>query len=218
MGERMSRMSQEAAARELICEVGRRLWQVGFAPANAGNMTVRLDADRLLGTPTRVSKGFMAPEQMVLLHTDGHTLGPGQASSEVLMHLAVYRRRPDVGGIVHVHPPVATGFAAAGLALPCDILTEVLGTLGEVPLVPVAVPGTPEVPGNLEPFLRDYDAFLLANHGALTVGADLWQAFYRMEIVEHAAQVALTAHQLGGPAVIPPEKAVLMRVKRPPVE
>ena len=208
----------EAEARELMCEVGRRLWQVGFAPANAGNLTVRLGADRLLCTPTLVSKGFMAPEQMVLLGPDGATIGPGRASSEVLMHLAVYRSRPDVQGIVHVHPPVATGFAAAGLALPCDILTEVLGTLGTVPLVPVAVPGTAEVPGNLQPFLADYDAFLLANHGALTVGADLWQAFYRMEIVEHAAQVALVAHQLGGAAPIPPDKAALMRVKRPTVE
>ncbi|MBU0609114.1 MAG: class II aldolase/adducin family protein [Armatimonadetes bacterium] len=206
----------EAQARELMCEIGRRLWQVGFAPANAGNLTIRLGDDRLLCTPTLVSKGFMSPDEMVLLSLDGQPLGPGRASSEVRMHLAVYQARPDVGGIVHVHPPVATGFAAAGLALPCDILTEVLGTLGSVPLVPVAVSGTEEVPDNLRPFLADYDAFLLANHGALTVGADLWQAFHRMEIVEHAAQVALVAHQLGGATPIPAAKAETMCVKRPP--
>ena len=206
----------EAQARELMCEVGRRLWQVGFAPANAGNLTIRLGDHRLLCTPTLVSKGSMSPDEMVLLSPDGQPLGPGRASSEVRMHLAVYQARPDVGGIVHVHPPMATGFAAAGLALPCDILTEVLGTLGSVPLVPVAVSGTEEVPDNLRPFLADYDAFLLANHGALTVGADLWQAFYRMEIVEHAAQVALVAHQLGGATPIPAAKAEVMRVKRPP--
>lgn len=204
----------EAQARELICEVGRRLWQVGFAPANAGNMTVRLSNDRLLCTPTLVSKGFMKPEEMVVLTLDGAVIGPGRASSEVLMHLEVYRQRPEVGGVVHVHPPVATGFATAGLALPSDILTEVLGTLGGVPLVPLSVPGTPEVPDNLRPFLAGHDAFLLANHGALTVGEDLWQAFYRMEIVEHSAQVALAAHQLGGASRIPPERAALMRVKR----
>lgn len=204
----------EAQARELICEVGRRLWQVGFAPANAGNMTVRLSDDRLLCTPTLVSKGFMKPEEMVVLSLDGAVTGPGRASSEVLMHLEVYRQRADVGGVVHVHPPVATGFAAAGQALPDDILTEVLGTLGSVPLVPLAVPGTPEVPDNLRPFLAGHDAFLLANHGALTVGEDLWQAFYRMEIVEHSAQVALAAHQLGGAARIPADRAALMRVKR----
>lgn len=204
----------EMSAREVMCEVGRRLWQVGFAPANAGNLSTRLDDGRLLCTPTLVSKGFMQPEEMVVLDLEGRTIGPGKASSEVLMHLEVYRRRPDVAGVVHVHPPVATGFAAAGQALPCDILTEVLGTLGEVPLVPLSVPGTPEVPENLAPFLADYDAFLLANHGVLTVGPDLWQAFYRMEIVEHAAQVALVAHQLGGAERIPPERAALMRVKR----
>lgn len=203
----------ETQAREMMCEVGRRLWQVGFAPANAGNLTVRLDAERLLCTPTLVSKGFMNPEDMVLLDLQGKPLGPGRASSEVLMHLEVYRQRPDVGGVVHVHPPVVTGFAAAGLALPCDILTEVLGTFGEVPLVPLSVPGTPEVPDNLSPFLRSHEAFLLANHGALTIGPDLLQALYRMEILEHAAQVALVAHQLGGASVIPPDRADLMRVK-----
>lgn len=207
-------MIDEVQAREQICEVGRRLWQVGFAPANAGNMTVRLSDDRLLCTPTLVSKGFMQTEEMVVLDLEGAVIGSGRASSEVLMHLEVYRQRPDVGGVVHVHPPVATGFAAAGLSLPSDILTEVLGTLGEVPLVPLSVPGTPEVPDNLSPFLAGHDAFLLANHGVLTVGADLWQAFHRMEIVEHAAQVALVAHQLGGASRIPPERAALMRVKR----
>lgn len=204
----------ETQARELMCEVGLRLWQVGFAPANAGNLSVRLGEDRLLCTPTLVSKGGMKPEDMVLLNLAGETLGPGKASSEVLMHLEVYRRRPDVAGVVHVHPPYATGFACANLPLPCAILTEVLGTLGEVPLVPLSVPGTTEVPDNLAPFLADYDAYLLANHGVLTVGADLWQAFYRMEIVEHAAQVAVVAQQLGGAKVISPERAALMRVKR----
>lgn len=188
---------------------------MGFAPANAGNLSVRLDADRLLCTPTMVSKGFMSPEDLVVLDLEGRVQGPGLASSEVLMHLAVYARRPDVGGVVHVHPPVATGFAAAGLALPDNILTEVLGTLGAVPLVPLSVPGTAEVPDNLAPFLADYDAYILANHGVLTVGEDLWQAFYRMEIVEHSAQVALVAGQLGGAAVIPEDRARLMRVTRP---
>ena len=204
----------EKQARELICEVGRRLWQVGFAPSNAGNMTVRLSDDRLLCTPTLVSKGFMKPEEMVLMNLAGEALGPGRASSEVLMHLEVYRQRPDVGGVVHVHPPVATGFAAAGRGLPDDLLTEVLGTLGTVPLVPLSVPGTAEVPDNLRPFLAGHDAFLLANHGALTVGQDLWEAFYRMEIVEHSAKVALAAEQLGGPCRIPPQRAALMRIKR----
>lgn len=195
----------EAELREAICEAGRRLWQLGYTPANAGNLSVRLDAERLLCTPTGVSKGFMQPADLVVLDYDGQPLGPGQASSEVLMHLAFYRQRPEVGAVVHVHPPVATGYAASGLPFPDNVLTEAVCLLGRVPTAAFATPGTPEVPAVLEPYLEHGVAYLLANHGAITLGADLWATYHLMEVLEHAAQVSLVTAQLRSLAPIPPE-------------
>jgi len=149
----------------------------------------------------------------VLLRLDGRPLGPGQVSSESQLHLTCYRERPDIGGVVHVHPPVATGFACSNRALPVDILTEAVCLLGEVPTVAPATPGTPEVPAALAPHLSGAVAFLLANHGALTLGGDVWEAFHRMEVLEHAAQVALAALQAGGLRPIP--EAMLEKLARP---
>jgi L-fuculose-phosphate aldolase len=203
----------EQQLREDICEIGRRVWQLGMAPANAGNVSARLADETVLCTPTGVSKGFMQPADLVLLRLDGRPLGPGQVSSESQLHLTCYRERPDIGGVVHVHPPVATGFACSNRALPVDILTEAVCLLGEVPTVAPATPGTPEVPAALAPHLSGAVAFLLANHGALTLGGDVWEAFHRMEVLEHAAQVALAALQAGGLRPIP--EAMLEKLARP---
>jgi L-fuculose-phosphate aldolase len=186
--------------REDICEVGRRLWTRGFVASNDGNISVRLSTDRLLVTPTSVSKGFMSPDMMVVTDMDGALVegAPGRrASSELLMHLAAYRQRPDVHAVVHAHPPLATGFAVAGIPLDRAVLAEVVTTLGSIPIAAYGTPSTPELPAAVEPWVRTHDGILLANHGALALGADLFAAYYKMETIEHFARISLVARTLG---------------------
>jgi len=202
----------EGLLRAALCEVGRRMWQRGFVAGNDGNLSARLGASRLLATPTGVSKGFMAPQQLVVLDLDGSVLeGEAPPSSEILMHLAVYAERPDVQAVVHGHPPVATGFAAARRRIPTEILTEATVVLGEVAITDYATPGTPEVPGVLQPHLRDHDFFLLANHGVLVLGPDLWEAYHRLEQLESCAHVAVVAAQIGGGRAISYEQLARLR-------
>jgi len=183
-----------------IVEVGRRLWTRGFVASNDGNISVRLPGDRLLMTPTSVSKGFMAPEMMVITDMDGRLLSgePGRkASSEILMHLVAYRHRPDVQAVVHAHPPLSTGFAVAGIPLDRAVLAEVVTTLGSIPIAEYGTPSTPELPAAVEPYIKTHDALLLANHGALALGRDLFAAYYKMETIEHFARISLVARLLG---------------------
>lgn len=183
-----------------IVEVGRRLWTRGFVASNDGNISVRLPGDRLLMTPTSVSKGFMTPEMMVITDMDGRLLSgePGRkASSEILMHLVAYRHRPDVHAVVHAHPPLSTGFAVAGIPLDRAVLAEVVTTLGSIPIAEYGTPSTPELPAAVEPYIKKYDAVLLANHGALALGRDLFAAYYKMETIEHFARISLVARLLG---------------------
>ncbi len=208
-------MPSEQQLRADICEVGRRMWQRGLTAASDGNISVRLSAEEYLATPTGVSKGFMTPEIIVRVDAQGRPLpGEGRPSSEFLLHLAVYRRRPDVCAVVHAHPPLATGFAAAGISLESPILTEVVGGLGPIPLAEYGTPSTEELPRSIEPLLDEHDAFLLANHGALTVGRDVFEAYFRMETVEQCAQVTLVTHQLGGARLIPAEKLTALQAIR----
>ncbi len=199
-------MSDEKALRELICEVGRRLWQLGMVAANDGNISVRLDEETVLCTPSGVSKGFMLPDIMAKLTVDGEVLGDAEASSEVAMHLEAYRVRADVNAVVHAHPPLATGYAISGRPLPVNILAETVTAFREVPVAECATPGTQEVVTAVQPHLAKHDAILLMNHGALTLGADLEQAYFRMEILEHFAKTALAVAQLGSAQEIPPEQ------------
>jgi L-fuculose-phosphate aldolase len=183
-----------------IVEVGRRLWTRGFVASNDGNISVRLPGDRLLMTPTSVSKGFMSPEMMVITDMDGRLLSgePGRkASSEILMHLVAYRHRPDVHAVVHAHPPLSTGFAVAGIPLDRAVLAEVVTTLGSIPIAEYGTPSTPELPAAVEPYIKTHDALLLANHGALALGRDLFAAYYKMETIEHFARISLVARLLG---------------------
>ena len=170
----------------------------GYTASNDGNISVRLGADRLLMTPKSVCKGFMTPDMMCITDLDGRKLqGDRDPSSEMLMHLEVYRQRPDVQAVVHAHPPTATGFAVAGIPLDRAVLAEVLTTLGSIPIAEYATPSTKELPEAVRKYIKAHDGMLLANHGALTVGGDLFAAYYKMETIEHFAKISLVARLLG---------------------
>jgi L-fuculose-phosphate aldolase len=189
----------EIQLREDIVEVGRRLYARGYTASNDGNISTRLDDRRLLMTPRSVCKGFMSPGMMVITDLDGKKLaGDHDPSSEMQMHLEVYRQRPDAHAVVHAHPPMATGFAVAGIPLDRAVLAEVVTTLGSVPIADYATPSTKELPEAVRKYVKAHDGMLLANHGALTLGADLFAAYYKMETIEHFAHISLVARLLGG--------------------
>ena len=181
-----------------VIHVGERMYARGYVASNDGNLSVRLSEDRLLITMTGVSKGFLTPDKLIVVDYDGRVIsGRGEPSSEMKMHLMVYRERPDVHAVVHAHPPTATGFAVAGVNLPDTLLPEAVVSLGFVPIAPYGTPGTMELVESLRAYVRDYDAVLLENHGALTLGPDIVAAYHKMEIMEHCAQIALVARMIG---------------------
>jgi L-fuculose-phosphate aldolase len=183
-----------------IVEVGRRLWTRGFVASNDGNISVRIGPDRLLVTPASVSKGFMTPDMMVVTDLEGRLVAgaPGRVpSSEILMHLVAYQQRADVGAVVHAHPPLSTGFAVAGIPLDRAVLAEVVTTLGSIPIAEYGTPSTRELADAVTPYLKAHDGLLLANHGALALGRDLFSAYYKMETIEHFARISLVARLLG---------------------
>ena len=191
-------MRTEEQIRADIVECGRRLWHRGFVASNDGNISVRLDEHRLITTPTAVSKGFMTPDMMVITDLEGKKIaGERNASSELKMHLEVYRHRPDVRAVVHAHPPTATGFAVAGIPLDRAVLAEVITTLGSIPIAEYATPSTEELPAAVRKYIKAHDGLLLANHGALAIGGDVYAAYYRMETIEHFATISLVARTLG---------------------
>lgn len=186
-------------ARETICEIGRRMYARGFVAANDGNISVKCSEGAIWTTPTGVSKGYMTPEMLVKLDMEGNVLeGYSVPSSEIKMHLRVYRENPEVGAVVHAHPPVATAFAIARKELQKPILPEAVVLLGRVPVAPYGTPGSSEIPDAIEPFCKDYNAVLLANHGALTWGRDGIEAYFRMESLEHYATILLNTEKVGG--------------------
>jgi L-fuculose-phosphate aldolase len=196
----MDQPRTDADLRADIVEVGRRLWTRGYVASNDGNISVRLDDARLLMTPASVSKGFMTPDMMVVTDLDGRLLegAPGRKpSSEAMMHLVVYRNRPDVRAVVHAHPPLATGFAVAGVPLDRAVLAEVVTTLGSIPIAEYGTPSTRALAEAVEPYVKAHDGLLLANHGALALGKDLFAAYYKMETIEHFARISLVARLLG---------------------
>jgi L-fuculose-phosphate aldolase len=191
-------MSSERQHRLAIVQYGRQLHDNGLVAATDGNLSVRLDDRRLLVTPTCMSKGMMRPSDMVVVDMEGNRLsGKRRVSTEIGMHLLIYRLRPDVCGIVHAHPPTATGFAASGLDLNRPLVCEVVVGLGSIPLARYGTPGTPELTDGLEPLIPGHDAILMANHGVVTFGSSLENAYMKMETVEHFAQIALVTHLLG---------------------
>jgi L-fuculose-phosphate aldolase len=181
-------------------------------PGTSGNLSVRLDASRLLVTPTGVSKFLLRPADMVIVDLGGKQLnGYRKMTSEVSMHLAIYRHRADVTAVVHSHPPIATAFACVGRGLDEMLCQEAVMTLGVVPLATYAATGTEEVAASLTPFIPDHDAILLANHGAVSYGRNLLEAFQRMETVEHLAHITFVAHQLGAPRTLEHEQIRQLR-------
>ncbi len=194
----------ERDLRQDIVEIGRLVWQKGWVASNDGNISIRLDPDRLLCTPTGVSKGMMHPEDLIIVDMQGRKLeGRREGTTEISMHLTIYNLRPDIRAVVHAHPPVATGFATAGRALNLALLPEVIIGLGCVPLVDYGLPGTPELIEPMLPMIPKYDALIMGNHGAVCYGEDVYKAFFRMETVEHFARITLVAELLGGPKVLP---------------
>ncbi len=191
-------MKSERQHREDIVRFGKMLHGRGFVAATDGNLSVRLDHESVLSTATGMSKGMMEPEDLIVVDMQGRkVMGRRQPSSEIAMHLMIYRLRPDAHGIVHAHPPTATGYAAAGLPLNQALLSEVVIGLGCVPLAKYGTPGTPELAAALKPLIPQYDAILMANHGVVTYGEDLLKAYMKMETVEHFARIALVTHMLG---------------------
>ena len=191
-------MTNEPQLRADIVEVGRRMYARGYTASNDGNLSARLGSDRLLMTPKSVCKGFMTPDMMCITDLEGRKLqGDRDPSSEMLMHLEVYRQRQDVEAVVHAHPPIATGFAVAGIPLDRAVLAEVLTTLGSIPIADYATPSTKELPEAVRKYIKAHDGMLLANHGALTVGGDLFGAYFKMETIEHFATISLVARLLG---------------------
>jgi L-fuculose-phosphate aldolase len=194
----------ERELREDIVEIGRLVYQKGWVAANDGNITIRMGPDRILATPTGVSKGMMKPEDLIIVDMKGNKIeGRKERTSEILMHITIYEMRPDIFSVVHAHPPVATGFAAAGRPLNLALLPEVIIGLGCVPLADYGLPGTPALTEPMLPYIPKYEAIMMGNHGAVCYGEDVYKAFFRMETVEHFARISLVAELLGGPTVLP---------------
>ena len=207
-------MSVESLRADIV-EIGRRMYARGYTASNDGNISVRMGPDRLLMTPKSVCKGFMTPDMMCVTDLNGKKIaGDRDPSSEALMHLEVYRQRPDVNAVVHAHPPTATGFAVAGIPLDRAVLAEVLTTLGSIPLAEYATPSTSELPEAVRKYIKAHDGMLLANHGALTVGADLYSAYYKMETIEHFAHISLVARMLGRENLISREEVMRLQALR----
>lgn len=187
-----------------IVEVGKLIYQKGWVAANDGNISIRLDDNSILCTPTRISKGMMSPDDMIVVDMNGNKIaGERGCTSEIAMHLTIYKIREDVQSVVHAHPPVSTGFASAGRALDLALLPEVVVTMGSIPLAEYGLPGTPALTEGMMPFIPKYDAILMANHGAVCYGEDVFTAYFRMETMEHFARITLVAELLGGAKPLP---------------
>lgn len=201
-------MSNEGALRQEICEVGRRLYAKGYVASNDGNVSVRLDGDAALATPTGVSKGSLTPDMICKVNLEGEQLeGYLKVSSEIRLHLHCYRKREDVRAVVHAHPPYATGFAVAGIPLDQLTLPETIVSFGCIPLAPYATPGTQALPNSIDGLVETCDAIMLANHGAVTIGSSPLSAYYKMETMEHTAHITWVARSLGGVQELNEEQA-----------
>jgi L-fuculose-phosphate aldolase len=188
----------EWKVREEMCEVGRRLYNKGFAAANDGNISFRLAEDRVLCSPTRVSKGFMRPDDLCVVDMDGKQVsGKRKRSSEILLHLTIMQHRPDIRSCVHCHPPHATAFAVAHEPIPKCVMPEFEVFLGEVAITPYETPGGQAFADTVIPYVKDTDTILLANHGTITAGADLMDAYFKTEIIDAYCRILLLTRQLG---------------------
>ena len=197
-------MNERDARREIV-RVGELMYGRGYVVSSDGNLSVRLEDGRVVATPTQVCKGRMTEDMLAVTDLDGKPLNDRRASSELAMHLLVYRERPDVRAVCHAHPPHGSAFAVAGLAIDQPILSEVILTLGCVPLAEYGTPSTDELTDAMLPLVKNHNALLMANHGAVAYGADIWQAFDRLETLEHTAKIAILSRALGGSRNLPPD-------------
>ena len=194
----------EQELRQHIVDVGKLVFEKGWIASNDGNISIRLDEDRILCTPTGICKGMMKPEDLIICDLNGRKLcGERERTSEIAMHTTIYDLRPDVRSVLHAHPPVATGFAVAGRPLNLALLPEIVIYLGSVPLASYGLPGTPELTDGMLPYIPKYNAILMENHGAVSYGPDVWKAYFRMEAVEHFARITFVAEMLGGAKLLP---------------
>src|SRR3982751_5161903 len=208
-------MDEQTARREIVA-VGHLMYERSYVVSSDGNVSVRLDDGRIVATPTMTCKGRMTEDLIAVTDIDGQALNNRRASSELAMHLLIYRERPDVKAVCHAHPPHGTAFAVAGLAIDQPILSEVILTLGCVPLTDYGTPSTNELTEAMKPYVAHHNALLMANHGAVAYGDDLWQAFDRLETLEHTARIAILAKALGGANDLPAdaiEKLINIREK-----
>ncbi len=199
-------MSSLATTKRTIVEIGKSLYLRGMLAGTDGNISARVSDGRIVITPSGLPKGRLSPDDLTVVDADGrHLYGRYQASSEMAMHIFVYQKRPEVNACVHTHAPYSTSFAVSGIQLAEDILPEVVLFVGGIPLTAYAPPGTKAVPDSLAPFIATSNAFLLRNHGMLTIGRTVDEAFCRHEVVEHYARIVHLAHQIGGPTSMPTE-------------
>src|SRR2546423_15457675 len=195
-------MDEQTARRDLI-KICHLMYERSYVVSSEGNVGVRLEDGRVLATPTMTCKGRMTEDQIGIKDLEGKFLNDRRASSELAMHLLIYRERPDVRAVCHAHPPHGTAFAVAGLPIDQPILSEVILTLGCVPLAEYGTPSTDELSDAMRPLVKHHNALLMANHGAVAYGADLWQAWDRLETLEHTAKIAILSRVLGGSKNLP---------------
>ncbi len=202
-------MYNEFELKKMMVDIGRRIWDRGFVAANDGNFSVKLNENHYLTTATGVSKGFMTPNMIIKVDAQGQPISKNskyRPSSEIKMHLEVYRERPDIKSVIHSHPPYATSFAVAGIALDQCVLPEAIITIGSVPIAKYGLPSTDEIPEAIRPHIKETDAILLENHGALTLGTDLMSAYFRMETLEHTAKIVFLSRQLEAVNTLPQDE------------
>ena len=197
-------VKSEQEYRQDIVDVGKLIYQKGWVASNDGNISIRLDNNKILCTCTGISKGMMTVDDLIICDVEGNKMeGSRERTSEIAMHLTIYRMRPDVLSVVHAHPTVATGFAVAGRPLNLALLPEVIIGLGCVPLAEYGLPGTPALTEGMLPYIPKYDAILMGNHGSVCYGEDVYKAFFKMETMEHFARISLVAELVGGARPLP---------------
>jgi L-fuculose-phosphate aldolase len=187
--------------REQICRIGQLMYQNGYIAATNGNISVRLDPDRIMTTPSGLAKGFMSPDQLIVVDMTGKKIephpSPYQATSEISMHLECYRQRADVKAVIHAHPPFAVALTIAGMGFEDCVIPEAIVLLGDIPTSVYATPATPENSAAIRDLIGSHDAIMLAYHGSLTVASTLWEAYMHLESLEHTAKIMVLARQLG---------------------
>jgi L-fuculose-phosphate aldolase len=197
-GGQLSDDLTEAKCRQDLIDVAARCYEKGYICGLEGNFSIRLESNLILTTPRGCCKARLNKDELVLTDLEGNPIGEGKPSTELKMHLIVYKAREDVQAVVHAHPTTAVGLTIAGVDMTTPISPEVLCTVGKIPTAPYATPSTKEMPDSILPFLADHDALMLSHHGALALGPDIWDAFYKLETIEHFAQTLLVAKIAGG--------------------